>query len=133
MKFYTYYSDVTMSASVDTALRIALVLLHLLTIVSGFMTSIGLGWATRIFGDRCILYSNMVVGLSKNSTVTLDYEQTEWGNLNMCYYVTFCTGVAAIYAIIWYWFYFLLSEWERTNTDNFDWSMMIPRKTDSDR
>ena len=123
-------------AGADTALRIALVLLHLLTVAGGFMTGIGMGWTTRIFSDRCILFSEMVIGLSKNQTISLDIDETTWGNLNICYYCTFATGMASIYAIIWFWFYFLLSEWEdptENSNIHFDWSLMIPRKADRDK
>ena len=51
----------------------------------------------------------------------------------MCYYCTFSTGMASVYGIIWYWFYFLLSEWDKTNNSHFDWSSMIPLKTNSNR
>ena len=119
--------------SVDTALRIALVLLHLLTVSGGFMTGIGLGWSTRIFKEHCVLYSDMELSMSKNSTIVLDFEQTQWSSIHMCYYCTFSTGMASVYGIIWYWFYFLLSEWDKSNNSHFDWSAMIPIKTDSNR
>ena len=120
----------------DTALRIALVLLHLLTVAGGFMTGIGLGWTTRIFDDRCILFSDMELEVTKNNTITLNVEETKWGSLNLCYYCTFATGMASIYGIIWFWFYFLLSEWDDTDlehTAHFDWSLMIPRKSDRNK
>ena len=113
--------------SVDTALRFVLVGLHIVTVAGGFMTAIGLGWTTRIFADRCVLYADMSITAGKNSSVTLNYEETEWGNINVCYYCTFSTGVAAIYAIIWFWFYFLLSDWDETNTIKLEWSLRMLR------
>ena len=77
------------------------------------MACISLGWDVRIFGDNCILYSHM--GVQTRLMTFLDISLTEWGPISICYYCIFSSVMGIIYAIIWFWFYILLSKWETTS------------------
>jgi hypothetical protein len=47
-----------------------------------------------------------------NQTVQVDQALTVWGSVELCYYCVFTSVVATIYAIIWLWFFLLLSNWK---------------------
>ena len=96
----------------DSALRIAHVGLYVLTFTAGLMTCLGLGWATKILNQNCLLYSTMHLTKAPNDTIQLDVIQSHWGAPSICSYCIYSCSCIVSYAIIWFWFYLLLSDWK---------------------
>ena len=97
---------------IGSSLRIAQALLYMVTIASGITCCITMGWATKLLSGQCVLYADTVFLSPVNNTLRLDLTKTTWGSASMCSYCTFSAVVAVIYAIIWFWFYILMSDWK---------------------
>lgn len=101
------------SLSADFRLRVAQVVAMALAVTSGLASGIGLGWTTYIFDYNCVLSADLVYTVGANQTVFLDKDETNFGSIQACHYCTFGPVVATIYAVMWFWFFLFLSDWEK--------------------
>ncbi|ELU12892.1 hypothetical protein CAPTEDRAFT_198692 [Capitella teleta] len=97
---------------IGSSLRIAQALLYLVTLASGITCCICMGVTSKLLNDQCVLYAKTVFYPPQNNTLKLDLALTSWGSGNVCSYCTFSAVMAVIYAIIWFWFYILMSDWK---------------------
>jgi hypothetical protein len=96
--------------STDFIFRIVVAVLQIVVFAACLTIGLALGWVTSDFGN-CVLYTSMTLNKDENGTLSVDRDKTHWMSLSTCSYVTYTGVSAAIYAIIWCWFYLLISEW----------------------
>lgn len=79
--------------------------LNVLLFVFGLATCISLGTIYNYFGSECILFANLNMRLTTNSSVKINDENSKWGSQDVCDYTTYVAVVSVVHAFIWTWFF----------------------------
>lgn len=105
------FGDKIKASLTDRCLRFLQIGLQAGIMGSGLLVCLPLWWSVRIFNENCPLYSNIAVSVSANRTLSLDQGTSVWGGTSSCLFCTFTAVTAVIYALIWFWFFILMTDW----------------------
>ena len=104
----------------DTILRVTQMTCQLAAVLFGLMTTLGAAWASTVIEYKCPLHANMSIEITPSEdpddtrdVLTVNMPASVFGKNSVCQYTTFLPAVTSIYAIIWFWFYILLNNWNR--------------------
>lgn len=95
----------------DKRLRLVQIVLHSLCLIASLGTSLSLGWSVRVYYNYCPLYTQVQLEWATNHTLRVG-PGTVWQAVTLCNFAIYTAACGAILAIMWFWFYLLLSNFK---------------------